>query len=268
MGRLTDNDKQWWIFTYARAGWKRTSFVYDSRGGEDDEDDVPHNSIIVYLFGWIVRVNLPQIIKPYKEFVDTSMYEWAKGPGYIINHNREYGFSLSEDFFQIFYGPQTNDSTTTKSWGKSLPWKQWRHISTTVFDKDMDIAYEQIAGVKNPLEKYTVIQNMPRRQFLFKDYDGELITAQVHVERWHWKFGQGWFKWLSLFKKDLIRTSIEMNLDKEMGPEKGSWKGGTVGLGFDMLQGESVKQTFIRWCATEQRSRGTNFKITYMNDLN
>lgn len=269
MGRLTDNDKHFWIFTYARAEWKRTSIVLCSNGGEDDERDAVRNSIVIYMFGWIVRLNLPQIIKPYREFVDTSKYDWSKNGGYWQTYGKEYGFSLSDDgFFQIYLGAQTHDSSTTKSWCKHLPWTQWRHVRNTVYDKNMNIVFEEKDGKRDKtLDKYEIVKSMDKAKFQIKDFDNEFINAEVHIEQRQWRFGEGWFKWLSIFRKDMLRTNIEINLDKEMGPEKGSWKGGTVGLSFDMQKDELIKDAFIRWCDSDQRAKRGKFKVTYVGEI-
>lgn len=268
MSRLTDNDKHFWIFTYARAGWNRTSVVLDSGGGENDEG-AARNSVVIYMFGWIVRFYIPAVIKPYREFVDTSKYSWSTNGGYWQTHSKEYGFSLSEGgFFQIYLGAQTHDSSTTKSWCKHLPWTQWRHIRNTVYDKNMNIVFEEKNGKRNKaLDKYEIVHAMDKAKFQIKDFDGEIINAEVHVEQRQWKFGEGWFKWLSFFRKDVLRTNIEINLDKEMGPEKGSWKGGTIGLGFDMNTDESIRSAFIRWCDSEQSAKRSKFKVSYIGEI-
>ena len=45
-----------------------------------------------------------------------------------------------------------------------------------------------------------------------------------------------------------IRRSLDLEFSGETGPEKGSWKGGTVGTGIEMLPGELHEAAFRRYC--------------------
>lgn len=66
--------------------------------------------------------------------------------------------------------------------------------------------------------------------------------ATVHVERREWR--QRWLRWCPLFA--LRRQSIDVKFDGEVGERTGSWKGGTVGCGYDMLPGENALETLRR----------------------
>lgn len=67
-------------------------------------------------------------------------------------------------------------------------------------------------------------------------------TAEVHVSRRTWRMR--WLSWTNLF--DLVRPCIEVSFDDEVGERSGSWKGGTVGCGYDMVRGETVEQCLRR----------------------
>jgi hypothetical protein len=68
------------------------------------------------------------------------------------------------------------------------------------------------------------------------------------VER-TWHKGEGWWRWLSWFSKPLVRKCLEINFDSEVGERKGSWKGGLMGTGIEMQDGESAQQALERFCA-------------------
>jgi len=53
-----------------------------------------------------------------------------------------------------------------------------------------------------------------------------------------------WFKWTSLFKK--VRRTIWAEFDEGVGKGKESWKGGTLGCGYDLLPHETPVQCLIR----------------------
>lgn len=65
--------------------------------------------------------------------------------------------------------------------------------------------------------------------------------ASVHIERrtyrrkWHW-----------LLRKRMVNTSISVDFDDEVGEETGSWKGGTVGCGYNLLPGETALECLRR----------------------
>ncbi len=67
------------------------------------------------------------------------------------------------------------------------------------------------------------------------------ITATAHMERTHMVY-----RVFGLPVKRVIKHSIDVAFDKEVGSERGSWKGGTVGCGYDMKPGETISQTLHR----------------------
>lgn len=271
MGRLTDNDRRFGPLTWGECGkhWRPWRAVWSSGGG--DERDA-RNSLTVYAFGWIVRLWLPSILRPWKQWVDTSRYAWSKGPGagYWEVEPREFGFSLSEGFLQLFLGPQTDDSTTTKSWCCHLPWTQWRHVRFTLYDLDGNEFWTQRDADPVKVGEYPWQHRQeaealaPKAVFEFDDFDGKRISATTHIEEREWRLGTGWFKWLALFAKPRIRRSLDIKFSEEVGPEKGSWKGGTTGHGIDMLAHEDAEAAFRRYCEQEQRAKNATYRITYV----
>lgn len=271
MARLTDNDRRWGPLTWGPCGssWRPLRLVF-STGGDNDYGRA-ENNVTAYAFGWVARLSLPTLMQPWREWVDTSKYEWSTNPkgGYWDVHAREYGFSLSEGFLQLFLGPQTGDSTTTKSWSKFLPWTQWRHVRFTLYDLDGHEFWTQrdrdaprgIDGIRGQIEAEKLV---PKAVFRVADYDGEANTATVHITEREWRFGTGWFKWLSLFRRPMIRRSLSINFAKEIGTEKGSWKGGLCGTGIDMLAHETVEDAFRRFCEQEQRGKYGSYRIEFL----
>lgn len=67
-------------------------------------------------------------------------------------------------------------------------------------------------------------------------YDNTRIPTKVYVDEREWR--QHWLKWTSLFSK--VRRGIDVHFSKEVGSKKGSWKGGTLGCGYNMKKGESA----------------------------
>lgn len=268
--RWGDNDRNWGPFTYARdgRGYRPLALVLKSSG--DDDDESGDCTLRVSGFGHTLITTVPPVIRPWRRWVDLSNRQFyaadgspeplAPGRGYWDVHARQYGFSLDgasdvgrSSFLQVFLGPQTHDSYTTKSWSKFLPWTEWRHVRHSLYGLDGELFYTERDGGPYPRERFDRMQDAqercPSRTFAFRDFDGEALTARTQIVEREWRFGTGWFRWLSVFRKPLIRRSLDIRFSGETGKRKGSWKGGTLGTGIDMLPGELHEAAFCRYCA-------------------
>ena len=264
MNRLTDNDQHFGPFTYAKVDWKPIRIVLSSGGDEENETS---NNLTIYMFGYVLRINLPNIIQDYKikriANWDAATIQRLGRDYYYEIYPRKYGFCLMEGHLNLLYGAQTMDSSTEKSKGWFLPWTQWRFIRYSLFDDKGNPFYTSIGGHGD----YEVKKTCPTVDFLFEDYDGLTIIVKTKIEEREWAFGEGWFKWLSFFRKNLIRRSLDLDFSEEVGPEKGSWKGGTTGHGIDMLPNETHEQAFKRYCELEHSAKGRKYKIEFITKI-
>ncbi len=174
-------------------------------------------------------------------------------------------YQLAGRHFRVSLGPQTMDSSTTKSWSCFLPWTQWRQIAHRVFNADGSINRD-VEGM-DWRARMAVLDELPRLDFLIEDFDGEHITASVYAEEREWRLGTGWFRWLGYLRTKKVRRSLDIRFNKELGPEKGSWKGGTLGHGIEMLPGETPEQAMRRYCDQERRSKHRKFRIRYLGPV-
>lgn len=251
--RWGDNDRHFGPFTYAHdTRYRHLGMVLSSA---DDEDSGCHFRMSG--FGHTLIVEMPEIIKPSRNWVDTSKYEWSKNPagGYWDVTRREYGFSLFEGHLSVSLGRQTMDSSTEQHWGCFLPWTQWRHVRHSFYGLDGEhIATipdtgKSYLGDKGRWERERAIEDAtPTTSFEFDDFDGERTTATTKIEEREWRFGTGWFKWLSLFRKPRVSRNLDIRFSAEVGKRKGSWKGGTIGHSIEMLPGELHEAAFRRYC--------------------
>ncbi|WP_244504945.1 hypothetical protein [Pelagibacterium luteolum] len=190
--------------------------------------------------------------------MDTSKYEWSKSPegGYWDVYRREFGFSVSEGFLHVKLGAQTHDSSTTKDWCKHLPWTQWRHVRHSFYGLDG----QHVSTIPDTGKGYrldpgrfererAIADATPVASFAFDDFDGERLSVATKIEEREWRFGSGWFKWLSIFRRPKISRSLDLKFSGETGKRKGSWKGGTMGHSIEMLPGELHEAAFKRYCA-------------------
>lgn len=246
--RWSDNDRHFGPFTLSRPDNKRYGLVIDS-----GHDENPGCHLRLYLRKTTLLIELPAIIPPSRKRVEATYWDDATvariGRNWYWNESpREYGFSISDGFLQIFLGRQTMDSSTTQDWCCFLPWTQWRHVRHTLYGLDGFFVWAQMVDLPWG-ERAEREESCPSISFEFDDYDGERITAKTRIEEREWLFGEGWFKWLSLFRKPMVRRSLNIQFSSEVGPKKGSWKGGTVGHGIDMEADERHEEAFRQYCS-------------------
>lgn len=257
--RWGDNDHYFGPCTYAR-GMEYSPLAVVLRSGGDNEN-YAGCSMRLSGFGHTFIVALPPIIRPWREKVTVSSWNAEMtarlGRDWYWNvDRREYGFSYSDGFLQVFLGRQTNDSSTTQSWAKFLPWTQWRHVRRSFYGLEGNhFATLSDSGVSALIdiglwerEKAMEVAT-PTVTFLIFDFDGELVSVETRMEEREWRFGTGWFKWLSIFRSPRVSRSLDLEFSKEVGERKGSWKGGTLGHSIEMLPGELHEAAFKRYCS-------------------
>lgn len=251
--RWSDNDHNFGPFTFARdLTYKSWAIVLSSAEEEDCcklRISAFHCTFIIVLPDWILR--------PLRKKVYPS--SWTADDVARIGRNwywdltrRDYGISYNEGFLQIMYGRQTDSSDTEQRWGCFLPWTQWRHVRRSLYRLDGSL-FADIPDGRWGTAAYDQSQILedacPTMSFIFKDYDGEELSAKTKIEEREWKFGTGWFKWLSWFRKPKIRRDLDIKFSGETGRRKGSWKGGTVGHGIYIEYGELHEDAFKHYCA-------------------
>lgn len=271
MAKFTDNDKSFGPLTYGRTSWRPWRMMLESHGGDEGN---PYNALTGYALGWAFRLWLPRIVQPQRRKVQAVYWDAATvermGQDWYWNEEpREYGFSLSDGFFQFSYGIQPGDSTRDQHWSCFLPWTQWRFIRFSLYQPDGTHFYTEleserprsIDGYKSQMEAESKVGKV---FFKIRDFDGEEIVATIHVQEREWRFGTRWCSWLGWLRKPKIVRSLDIRFSSEVGPEKGSWKGGTIGHGIDMLMNETPEQAFRRYCKIEHRSKYRNYKIEFL----
>lgn len=255
--RWGDNDRHFGPITYAYdARYRPFTIVLSSA-----EEEYPGCNIRVSAFGRTLILELPEIIKPYREKITAKSWDAATiarmGRNWYWNvDQRQFGFSVADGFLQVFHGRCTMDSSTDRTKGYFLPWKSWRHVRrsfyglsgehiATLADRDKS----ELSGFDRFDRERAIEDATPSVSFEFNDFDGERITATTRIGEREWRLGEGRFKWLSIFRKPRIERSLDLRFSSETGRRKGSWKGGTIGHAITMLPGELHEAAFRRYCA-------------------
>lgn len=289
--RWSDNDRNFGPFTFSwagRSGYRTLAVVLKSWGSGDDDAGPASLRISLVWFTFIIW--LPPILWPQRKKVYPA--SWDEATVARLGRNwywdvevREYGFSYSDGFLQINYGICPCDSSRDQNWSKHLPWTQWRHVRRSLYDLDGKHFWSELESETENYRRANVLgrrdlwqsrydivrswENMcPKAKFRFLDHDDEELIATTHIEEREWLFGTGWFKWLSLFRPAKIRRSLCIEFSGETGPEKGSWKGGTMGTGIEMLPGELHEAAFRRYCDQDHRSKYRPYRIKFMEKIN
>lgn len=260
--RWSDDEHCFGPFTYAYNPSYRPLAVILFSG----EDEYPGAGLRFSAFGHTLIAGLPGwLVRPYREKVYPSWdAETVKRIGrdwYWQIDQREFGFTICEGHLNVPLGRQTHDSRTERRWGCFLPWTQWRFVRHSFYG----LKGEHVASLPDIGKSYlgdpgrysrerAIADAMPTVFFEFDDFDGERITATTKIEEREWKFGTGWFNWLSLFRKAKICRSLDIRFSAETGKRKGSWKGGTVGHSIDMIPGELHESAFYRYCRENEMS--------------
>ncbi len=72
------------------------------------------------------------------------------------------------------------------------------------------------------------------------------VTAKIYQTESQYRYGEKWAKFVGYLVPSKTYRHIHIDYDKETGPERGSWKGGTTGYTAPMLKGESLEEAFYR----------------------
>lgn len=259
--RWSDNDKHFWPFTLGTGDCPRYGFMLDSGANDGGPGDC---HIRFHFHRATLICELPRIIRDWRERRPSP--EKIFGRDWYENiYPREYGAYVSEGALFIHYGAQTHDSRTDQNKCFFLPWRHWRFIRQTYYDLEGRHFWTERNGDRAAWEASNAVEEAcPKARFEFEDYDGEKIIATVRVEEREWRFGTGAFSWLSWFRKPKISRSLWMEFSAEVGPEKGSWKGGITGSSAEMLPGDTPELAFQRYCEHELRSKYRKFRVRYL----
>lgn len=244
------------IRTYRNSG-ERWYAIGISSANSDAEK---HAYLSLIGFGWQVVIDIPNwIIPPVKvkhQFTDPATKEVRT---YWTDDTREYSVTVFNDFFCLRYGRQSHDSSTEQSWCKTIPWLTWRFVRHSLYDLNHNhFAVVDDGKRKKGREAWRAQSNrqtelteqVPKVVFLFKDFDGEELKATCYIEEREWRFGSGWFKWLSYFKKPIVRRELNITYSDEVGPKKNTYKGGIIGTSCEISKDELPVDAFICYCST------------------
>lgn len=145
------------------------------------------------------------------------------------------------------------DTALHLSWGRKYkvlwyPWswehyKRWELVDNMQWPRGiggMEPAFVELPRRAN----HGALGTKHTADYTYVRKNGEIQkrVATVYVSRTECRWR--WFQWLPWPRK--VSTDICVSFDDEVGESSGSWKGGTVGCGYDMLPGETWLDTLRR----------------------
>ncbi len=261
----SDVNKHWGPFTWA---YSQPVGHYKSYGASlrtSGEDSSRESSYLLFEFGTKrLIVELGGLLKRYQAKVipgwDSETIKRLGRDYYFQYTARVYGFTIAEGNLHLRYGASTYDSLTDKSKCYFIPWLQDRYIGTRFFDVNGNLQYfyvERLVERSVRFERRQELQDATDKViFEVEDNDGTRVMVTTYITEMEHRWGEGYFKWLSWFRKPMLTKRLELDFASEIGSQKGSWKGGLMGCSADMLPGELHESALKRWIEKEDAGKG------------
>ncbi len=241
--RYSDNQKQLGPFILARAsgGYYPWGLTITGKNADDyGESRFTVLSLHLWLFTLVVLL-----------------------PPFLLG--KCYGIRGSGDSMSLYFGKYDPMGDKGDSKYVRFHWMGWTFIRHTLLTPDLKY-FREITNLK--WEDSRVFNDtVPKVYFKLKDYDNTDVVATCKVEEREWSFGEGRWRWLRYFRKNMVRRSLDISFNAETGPEKGSWKGGTTGTGISMENYETPRQALRRYCDDRHRSKSGHYMLRFMGDL-
>jgi len=146
----------------------------------------------------------------------------------------KWGIAIHGNTFWIYRGGKGNMNGGNKWWTWDIPFftKQW--VRTSILLKGGTWEHSTKGDHKEFYEEEWKSKQKMWYYDYTDSYDGTVVGAKIYVEEREWR--PKWLTWTNKFAK--VRRTIDIDFDKEVGSRKGSWKGGVVGCGYDLLPEE------------------------------
>lgn len=232
--------------------------LYIEKAGYFDERPEVHTSVTQLLLIVLMPLLLFNSIW-FLVLIPLMFFGWGKlyihlpiKTGIQDSDSAAWGFNYHDNKIWIYIGGGGNFEGGKKWKTIEMPWSlTWVRTSTLM--KDGDSCFNETNN--NRLNWSEDSQGMTKGSYQWlqnnkwkethpyiDNYDQSIVNATISVQEREWR--PLWFTWTSLFSK--VKKTIEVDFDKEVGKEKGSYKGGVLGCGYDLLLNETPLQCLKR----------------------
>lgn len=156
-----------------------------------------------------------------------------------------WGFNYHNNSIWIYIGGGGNFNGGRKYKCYYMPWYlEWVRTSTLM--KDGYDWFHETKGNRKSWEEDSEGNRIGSYEWLNKNkwknthdyidnYDGTIVKATISIVEREWR--PKVFKWTKLFAK--VKRTIDVQFSDEVGSRKGSWKGGCIGCGYNLLPNET-----------------------------
>jgi hypothetical protein len=155
----------------------------------------------------------------------------------------QWGFSFERDCIHLNWGEHTKIV--------HMPWAlDWHRTSILMKDGQWwhETRRKPAPQVGVGRDGWVSHSDLPRwsktlpYRYLLRSGEWQERTATIGVEEREWR-RRAW-RWLPMFRK--ISRSIHVEFSDEVGERSGSWKGGTIGCGYELLRDETPEECLRR----------------------
>lgn len=156
-----------------------------------------------------------------------------------------YGICIHNSTLWLYIGGKHDESigqTTGRTWITwDLPWLTWKYSHCEVLSFDGWRVQDSVLDG----DKKTVLEETYPYSYTKKNGDTQHTIATCKQVRRFWY--RKWFPWAKL-----IKHTLEVDLEHEIGESTGSWKGGATGFGIEIQPGETSQEAIARYEATKE----------------
>lgn len=156
----------------------------------------------------------------------------------------KYGISYHGQILWIHRGGKGNMKGGSKWWTIYMPWiYQW--VRTSKLRKDGTWEHETKGNRKDFYKdswKKIIWEESYNYNYVLESGKVQERLAAIKVTETEWRWH--WFKWLGFPKK--IKQFIDISFNDEVGERTGSWKGGALGCGYELLKHETPLECLRR----------------------
>ena len=217
------------------AGWKswQLELTYSECGYDEGWAHID-----ISVFGWHNQIQLPFIKSKKFPYGDCEEPQW----GLMIHNNTLW----------LHYGGYGNGKGGSRYKAWNLPWFSSDCIRHEIETKDPKTGkikltpYKTLNDMKTDDGHWMSLEENPLVNIHYSDftdkYDGTILTAAYHIEEMEWR--RKWFHWTKLGRT--VSRTIDIKFSGEVGNQKGSWKGGTVGCSYRLNPDETPEECLKR----------------------
>lgn len=249
------SDARFWLWDLVHIQWKaptRLMMLELSFFGGDSERDIGL-SIGTWLF--YLHISLQGVLP--RSWVPKTDYKVSFGEERTVGI-RYFSSALWFDVWADQMGSSREQPWYMKTISVDMPWsREWVRTSVLLKDATWDHETPQTRKQRKALKALPEKEAQGLAQSNWRDHyeflkanrwsedhpykyvlrsgEEQHVTATIGVEEREWR--PKWFKWTNLFAQ--TSRTIKVDFSDEVGEETGSWKGGTVGCGYELRPDET-----------------------------